>query len=115
MKPYKIHNMSNDNERWPEDGTLVVFTTKERFVNTGIYIKTDSGKPVFRVVSRFQTLDFTKDEVATWADARLLLCDYETLYNQFSYVENLIKNGEHDALTFRRLVMEGLHITKHEA
>lgn len=112
MSPYKIHLMSMDNESWPEEGRMVCFVTKTNMANAGTYTTNNEGKKVFRVVSRFTTLDFNKDEIASWAYVEKLWNDYDELYNKLSYIENLIKNGEQDALTFRRMVMDSLHIKK---
>ena len=112
MSPYKIHNMSNDNETWPEEGRMVVFITKERFGNAGTFTTNKDGKKVFRVVSRFATLDFNKDEIAEWVYVEKIWDDYKDLYNKVSYIENLVKNGQQDALTFRKMVCEVLNIKK---
>ena len=112
MAPYKIHHMAIDNEHWPEEGRMVCFVTKTNMANTGTFTKNNEGKKVFRVVSRFATLDFNLDEVASWAYVELLWNNYDDLYNKVSYIENLLKNGEQDALTFRRMVMEALNIKK---
>lgn len=112
MSPYKIHNMSNNNETWPEEGRMVVFITKERFGHAGTFTTNKDGKKVFRVVSTFTTLDFNKEDIAGWAYAEKIWDDYEDLYNKFSYIENLLKNGQQDALTFRKMIREVLNIKK---
>lgn len=112
MSPYKIHNMSNDNETWPEDGRMVVFITKEHFSNAGTFTTNQDGKKVFRVVSKFTALDFNKEDVVEWAYAEKIWNEYEDLYNKVSYIENLVKNGQQDALTFRKMVCEVLNIKK---
>lgn len=110
MSPYKIHNMSNDNETWPEEGRMVVFITKERYGNAGTFTTKHNGKKVFRVASKFATLDFNTNEIAAWAYAEKIWSDYEDLYNKVSYIENAVKNGQQDALTFRKMVREVLNI-----
>lgn len=112
MSPYKIHNMSIDNETWPEDGRMVVFITKERFSNAGTFTTNKDGKKVFRVVSKFATLDFNKEDVAEWAYVEKIWNEYEDLYNKVSYIENLVKNGQQDAISFRKMVCEVLNIKK---
>ena len=112
MSPYKIHNMSNNNETWPEEGRMVVFLTKERFSNAGTFTTNKAGKKVFRVVSKFSTLDFNKEDIAEWVYVEKIWDDYADLYNKVSYIENLVKNGQQDALTFRKMVCEVLNIKK---
>ena len=112
MSPYKIHNMSNNNETWPEEGRMVVFITKERFSNAGTFTTNKDGKKVFRVVSKFSTLDFNKEDIAEWVYVEKIWDDYADLYNKVSYIENLVKNGQQDALTFRKMVCEVLNIKK---